>query len=140
MCGATKGGVSTDGVDLTTEAVVQGVVTRDGGMVQLSGTEWLLLQHLAANAGKVVLHTALLTKVWGPEYRDDLQYLRVWVSRVRRKLGSEPGEPGRIKTFQGIGYLLDVDGAAAEEVDDAAGVPGAAQPEPAFAEVRAEQA
>jgi len=56
-----------------------------------------------------VLHTELLTKVWGPEYRDDLQYLRVWVSRVRRKLGSEPGEPGRIKTFQGIGYLLDVE-------------------------------
>ncbi|MCI0344965.1 MAG: helix-turn-helix domain-containing protein, partial [Chloroflexi bacterium] len=61
------------------------------------------------NAGKVVLHTELLTKVWGPEYRDDLQYLRVWVSRVRRKLGAAPGEPGRIKTFQGIGYLLDVE-------------------------------
>ena len=56
-----------------------------------------------------MLHTELLTKVWGPEYRDDLQYLRVWVSRVRRKLGAEPGEPGRIKTFQGIGYLLDVE-------------------------------
>jgi two-component system KDP operon response regulator KdpE len=47
--------------------------------------------------------------VWGPEYRDDLQYLRVWVSRVRRKLGARPGEPGRIRTFQGIGYLLDVE-------------------------------
>jgi two-component system KDP operon response regulator KdpE len=85
------------------------MVTRGGELVQLSRTEWLLLQHLAANAGKVVLHTELLTKVWGPEYRDDLQYLRVWVSRVRRKLGAEPGEPGRIKTFQGIGYLLDVE-------------------------------
>ena len=85
------------------------MVTRNGELVQLSRTEWLLLQHLAANAGKVVLHTELLTKVWGPEYRDDLQYLRVWVSRVRRKLGAEPGEPGRIKTFQGIGYLLDVE-------------------------------
>ena len=91
------------------------MVTRDGELVQLSRTEWLLLQHLAANAGKVVLHTELLTKVWGPEYRDDLQYLRVWVSRVRRKLGSEPGDPGRIKTFQGIGYLLDVDPASAGE-------------------------
>jgi two-component system KDP operon response regulator KdpE len=86
------------------------MVIRGGELVQLSRTEWLLLQHLATNAGKVVLHTELLTKVWGPEYRDDLQYLRVWVSRVRRKLGSKPGEPGRIKTFQGIGYLLDVDG------------------------------
>ena len=62
-----------------------------------------------------MLHTELLTKVWGPEYRDDLQYLRVWVSRVRRKLGSEPGEPGRIKTFQGIGYLLDVEPASQGE-------------------------
>ncbi len=83
-----------------------------GELVELSRTEWLLLQHLATNAGKVVLHTELLTKVWGPEYRDDLQYLRVWVSRVRRKLGAKPGEPGRIKTFQGIGYLLDVDPAS----------------------------
>jgi two-component system, OmpR family, KDP operon response regulator KdpE len=86
-------------------------VTRGGELVSLSRTEWLLLQHLAANAGKVVLHTELLTKVWGPEYRDDLQYLRVWVSRVRRKLGARPGEAGRIRTFQGIGYLLDVDAA-----------------------------
>ena len=86
------------------------MVTRAGELVQLSRTEWALLQHLASNAGRVVLHTELLTKVWGPEYRDDLQYLRVWVSRVRRKLGSQPGEPGRIRTFQGIGYLLDVSG------------------------------
>jgi DNA-binding winged helix-turn-helix (wHTH) protein len=78
--------------------------------VSLSRTEWLLLQHLAAHAGKVVLHTELLTKVWGPEYRDDLQYLRVWISRVRRKLGAAPGEAGPIKTFQGIGYVLDVEG------------------------------
>jgi two-component system KDP operon response regulator KdpE len=95
------------------------MVTRDGELVQLSRTEWLLLQHMAANAGKVVLHTELLTKVWGPEYRDDLQYLRVWVSRVRRKLWAEPGDPGRIKTFQGIGYLLDVDPASAGETNAA---------------------
>ena len=97
------------------------MVTRNGELVQLSRTEWLLLQHLAANAGKVVLHTELLTKVWGPEYRDDLQYLRVWVSRVRRKLGAEPGEPGRIKTFQGIGYLLDVEPPVARTVADRPG-------------------
>ena len=94
------------------------IVTRDGNTVELSRTEWLLLQHLASNAGKVVLHTELLTKVWGPEYRDDLQYLRVWVSRVRRKLGAKPGEPGRIKTFQGIGYLLDVEPGRLGEVLD----------------------
>ena len=102
-----SGVVAFDDIEIDLE---RRMVTRDGQIVQLSRTEWLLLQHLAANAGKVVLHTELLTKVWGPEYRDDLQYLRVWVSRVRRKLGTPAGEPGRIRTFQGIGYLLDVDG------------------------------
>jgi two-component system KDP operon response regulator KdpE len=104
--GATAAGgvIAFDDVEIDLE---RRTVSRKGELVQLSRTEWLLLQHLAANAGKVVLHTELLTKVWGPEYRDDLQYLRVWVSRVRRKLGAKPGEPGRIKTFQGIGYLLD---------------------------------
>jgi len=86
------------------------LVKRNGELVSVTRTEWLLLQHLASNAGKVILNAELLSKVWGPEYRDDLQYLRVWVSRVRRKLGAKPGEPGRIRTFQGIGYLLDVEG------------------------------
>jgi len=90
------------------------LVTRDGKLVSLSRTEWLLLQHLVVNAGKVVLHTELLTKVWGPEYRDDLQYLRVWISRVRRKLGAAPGEPGPITTFQGIGYVLNADDPSAD--------------------------
>ena len=96
------------------------MVRRSGELVQLSRTEWLLLQHLATHPGKVVLHTELLTKVWGPEYRDDLQYLRVWISRVRRKLGAKPGEPGRIRTFQGIGYLLDVEGTAGGGQEDTA--------------------
>jgi len=114
--GATPGAgvVKFDDVEIDLE---RRMVTRNGELVQLSRTEWLLLQHLAANAGKVVLHTELLTKVWGPEYRDDLQYLRVWVSRVRRKLGAAPGQAGRIKTFQGIGYLLDVDGTTSEDVE-----------------------
>jgi len=104
-----SGVIAFDDIEIDLE---RRLVTRNGQLVQFSRTEWLLLQHLAANAGKVVLHTELLTKVWGPEYRDDLQYLRVWVSRVRRKLGTPAGEPGRIRTFQGIGYLLDVEGDA----------------------------
>jgi two-component system KDP operon response regulator KdpE len=83
------------------------LVTRAGEPVTLTRTEWLLLQHLAANAGKVLLNAELLTKVWGPEYRDDLQYLRVWVSRLRRKLEAEPSEPKIIITRPGIGYLLE---------------------------------
>ncbi|HEX5466008.1 MAG TPA: response regulator transcription factor [Candidatus Limnocylindrales bacterium] len=89
------------------------LMTHDGEIVQMSRTEWLLLQHLAANAGRVVLHSELLTKVWGPEYRDDLQYLRIWVGRVRRKLGAAPGERGPIDTFHGLGYVLRVDEPAA---------------------------
>jgi len=116
--GAGIGTVRFDDIEIDLE---RRMVIRGGEIVELSRTEWLLLQHLATNAGKVVLHTELLTKVWGPEYRDDLQYLRVWVSRVRRKLGAKPGEPGRIKTFQGIGYLLDVEPGRAEEHRDGRG-------------------
>jgi two-component system KDP operon response regulator KdpE len=84
------------------------LVTRNGEVVQLSRTEWLLLQQLAANAGKVMLTAELLSKVWGPEYRDDVQYLRVWVSRLRRKLDADSSK-SIIKTHQGIGYLLDAE-------------------------------
>jgi two-component system KDP operon response regulator KdpE len=85
------------------------LVMRDGEVVDVTRTEWLLLQHLAANAGRVNLNAELLTKVWGPEYRDDLQYLRVWVSRLRRKLEDEPAKPQIIKTKQGIGYILEAE-------------------------------
>jgi two-component system KDP operon response regulator KdpE len=84
------------------------LVKRKGELVTLTRTEWMLLQHLAANAGKIMLNAELLSKVWGPEYRDDLQYLRVWVSRLRRKLEEEPSQPRLIKTFQGIGYMFDL--------------------------------
>lgn len=95
------------------------LVKRDGELVALTRTEWMLLQHLAANPGKVMLNVELLSKVWGPEYRGDLQYLRVWVSRLRKKLEAEPSNPKLIKTFQGIGYMLEKgDGApAADEVE-----------------------
>jgi DNA-binding winged helix-turn-helix (wHTH) protein len=98
--------VAFDDVEIDLE---RRLVRKGGEYVPFSRTEWHLLEHLAANAGKVILHVELLSKVWGPEYRDDTQYLRVWVSRVRRKLGAKPGEPGRIKTYMGIGYRLDVD-------------------------------
>jgi len=95
------------------------LVTRDGESVSVTRTEWLLLQHLAANAGKVMLNTELLTKVWGPEYRDDLQYLRVWISRLRGKLEETPSNPRIIKTLQGIGYLFEATPDAAPEVAQA---------------------
>ena len=94
------------------------LVKRNGELVAVTRTEWLLLQHLAANAGKVILNAELLSKVWGPEYRDDLQYLRVWVSRLRHKLEAEPGNPKIIKTLNGIGYMFEAE--AASEPQEAA--------------------
>jgi two-component system KDP operon response regulator KdpE len=96
------------------------LVKKNGEVVSLTRTEWMLLQQLAANAGKVMLNTELLSKVWGPEYRDDLQYLRVWVSRLRGKLEAEPSKPTIIKTLQGIGYLLDQEGHFTAESEQAA--------------------
>ena len=91
------------------------LVTKAGEPVSLTRTEWMLLQHLASNAGRVMLNTELLSKVWGPEYIDDLQYLRVWISRLRSKLETDHAQPSVIKTLQGIGYLLDVEGRLTEE-------------------------
>jgi two-component system KDP operon response regulator KdpE len=51
-----------------------------------------------------VLHTELLTKVWGPEYRDDIQYLRVWVSRLRRKLEPDPRKIASVEVA-GPGFI-----------------------------------
>lgn len=79
----------------------------NGKSVVLSRTEWQLLQQLCANAGRVMLHEDLLTRTWGPEYRDDVQYLRVWISRLRQKLEENPAEPKYIRTVQGIGYILE---------------------------------
>lgn len=78
-------------------------VTRGEAEVHFSRTEWELLAELAGNPGKVLLHRELLTRIWGVEFRDESQYLRTWVSRLRAKLGE--GVP--ITTFPGLGYRLD---------------------------------
>ncbi len=83
------------------------LATRNGEYIPLSRTEWQLLQQLCLNAGRVMLHSDLLTRVWGAAYRDDLQYLRVWISRLRQKLEPNPADPQFIKTIQGIGYMLE---------------------------------
>ena len=77
-----------------------------GAEVRMSRTEWQLLQQLAINAGKVMLHEDLLVRTWGPEYRDDVEYLRVWISRLRRKIEDDPAHPRHIETIPGVGYVL----------------------------------
>ncbi len=81
-------------------------IRRSGIVVSVTRTEWMLLTELAGNAGRVMLNSELLTRVWGVEYRDDLQYLRVWISRLRSKLEDDPAKPYVIQTIPGIGYAL----------------------------------
>jgi len=79
-------------------------VTRAGEDVKLTPTEYALLQELTVNSGKVLTHTHLLNKVWGPEYRDEREYLHVFVRRLRSKLEADPNNPTYILTVSGVGY------------------------------------
>ena len=79
-------------------------VRLDGELIRLTPTEYNLLQQLAQNAGKLVTHRELLVKLWGQEYIDATDYLKVHVLHLRRKLGDDPGNPTMIATERGIGY------------------------------------
>jgi two-component system KDP operon response regulator KdpE len=83
------------------------VVTLQGTPVRMSRNEWLLLELFLANEGRILLHHEILSHVWGPEYRDEVAYLRLWVGQLRRKLGVGPWEEGAIRTVQGLGYVFD---------------------------------
>ena len=88
----------------------QRLVTVAGEEVKLTPTEYSLLQELVLNAGKVLTHAHLLNKVWGPEYREDRQYLHVFVRRLRDKLETDPTNPRHIVTVSGIGYQFQDSG------------------------------
>jgi two-component system, OmpR family, KDP operon response regulator KdpE len=75
-----------------------------GERIELTPTEYKLLYHLVRNAGHVLQHGTLLAKVWGREYVDEVDYLRVYVRRLRDKLDDDPNEPRYIRTERGLGY------------------------------------
>jgi DNA-binding response OmpR family regulator len=75
-----------------------------GETIKLTPTEYKLLYHLVRNAGHTLTHGTLLAKVWGREYRDEVDYLRVYVRRLRDKLGDDPEKPRYIRTERGLGY------------------------------------
>jgi len=77
-----------------------------GEQVSLTRTEYALLRQLALNANRVMLHQDLLAKVWGVEYRDDIDYLRAYIRYLRRKLEADPSHPRYILTSPGVGYVL----------------------------------
>ena len=74
--------------------------------VRLTPTEFELLRQLMLYAGKVLTHRALLRAVWGPEYGEEADYLRVYVRQLRLKVEAEPSRPRYILTEPGIGYVF----------------------------------
>lgn len=79
-------------------------VTVEGQPVSLTGTEYRLLYHLVRNAGQVLTHETLLARAWGREYTDEIDYLKVYISRLRNKLEKDPRNPRYILTEYGVGY------------------------------------
>ncbi len=79
-------------------------VTVHGQPVALTGTEYRLLYHLVRNSGRIMTHEALLARVWGREYTDEISYLKSYINRLRSKLESDPHHPEYILTEYGVGY------------------------------------
>ena len=77
-----------------------------GQDLELTPTEYELLTFLMANAGKVLSHRAILQHVWGPEYGQEAEYLRVYIGRLRGKIEDDPAAPRYIVTERGVGYCF----------------------------------
>jgi two-component system KDP operon response regulator KdpE len=74
--------------------------------MKLTPTEFELLHQLMLHAGKVMTHRTLLRSVWGPEYGEETDYLRVYVRQLRLKIEQEPSQPKYILTEPGVGYVF----------------------------------
>ncbi len=83
----------------------------NGSPIHLTPTEYRLLLELATNRDRVLLHQELLTKVWGPEYRDETDYLWTYVRYLRNKIEPDPSAPRYILSEPGVGYYLASDAA-----------------------------
>jgi DNA-binding response OmpR family regulator/signal transduction histidine kinase len=81
-------------------------IWQHGRLVQLSGTEYKLLSVLAHNVGRVLTHEILLERVWGPEYNREVDFIWVYISRLRRKIEDDPRHPRYILTVPDVGYKL----------------------------------
>jgi two-component system KDP operon response regulator KdpE len=79
-------------------------VERDGRPIHLTPKEWGLLEHLVRNRGRLIGHAELLQAVWGPQYHDETNYLRVFVAQLRKKLEADPAHPTMIVTEPGMGH------------------------------------
>jgi len=84
------------------------LVTVRGQQVHLTPKEFELLRHLLLNAGKPLTHRRLLQAVWGPDYGDEPEYLRVMINQLRKKIESDPARPKLILTEPWVGYRFQV--------------------------------
>lgn len=76
----------------------------DGELINLRPTEYRLLYHLVKNAGWVLSHEQILSKVWGYEYQDEPHYVRLYINYLRKKIEEDPSNPKYILTERGVGY------------------------------------
>jgi two-component system, OmpR family, KDP operon response regulator KdpE len=88
--------------------VVDRTATRDGIPVHLTPTEWRIVDVLLRHSGRLVTQTDLLHAVWGPSYRTETNYLRVYLAQLRRKLEADPARPQHFITEPGLGYRFVV--------------------------------
>jgi two-component system, OmpR family, KDP operon response regulator KdpE len=89
-------------IDLAAKRVV-----RDGHEVRLTPTEWNVVEVLVRNRGRLVAQRQLLQEVWGPQYGDETNYLRVYLAQIRRKLEPQPSRPRYFLTEPGMGYRFE---------------------------------
>jgi two-component system KDP operon response regulator KdpE len=82
------------------------LVTMDGARVGLTPIEYDILRLLAENEGKLLTHPTILREIWGPAYREESNYLHVYISHLRRKLEPDPARPRYLLTQAGVGYRL----------------------------------
>lgn len=80
------------------------IVKKNNTIVKLTATEYSLLALMTKNEGKVLTHQYLLNQVWGPSYKNESQYLRVFVAQLRKKLETDPNRPAHIITEPSVGY------------------------------------
>jgi two-component system, OmpR family, KDP operon response regulator KdpE len=89
--------------ELTVDFDHRRVIVR-GKEVRLRATEFRLLYQLVTNAGKLMSHETLLARVWGPEYQDEDQYVRLYITYLRQKIEKDPKNPRYILSERGLGY------------------------------------
>jgi len=80
------------------------IVKRAGAIIRLTRTEYRLLAFMASNIGKVLDHTLILHTIWGPEYGQEREYVRVFIGQLRKKIEENPLYPRHIVTEPGMGY------------------------------------